>query len=92
MMEVIRGMSCKPTCEELTYVPDFDAYFGNTDLSDPVSEGIKNTPRRTTRLRLHSTQVNVRSTLTSPMNTTYLQIRNVVSAFTRRPAGAFPGS
>jgi hypothetical protein len=52
MMEVIRGMSCKPTCEELTYVPDFDAYFGNTDLSDPVSEGIKNTTKENYQIKI----------------------------------------
>ena len=51
-MEVIRGMSCKPTCEELTYVPDFDAYFGNTDLSDPVSEGIKNTTKENYQIKI----------------------------------------
>ena len=52
MLEVIRGMSCKPTCEELTYVPDFDAYFGNTDLSDPVSEGIKNTTKENYQIKI----------------------------------------
>ena len=52
MMEVIRGMSCKPTCEELTYVPDFDAYFGNEDLNDPVSEGIKNTTKENYQIKI----------------------------------------